>query len=722
MEAKVLIADDSLSCRSLINDVLSDMDVTIELAEDGVQAYTKAMRHEFAVIILDVVMPNMDGVTCAKKIHQEINSNIPIILVTGLDKEGLRLKESAESGVIDYLIKPINTDLLINKVRAFVELFRSHKNALRTLESVGEDARYIQSIIDAVPDPIIVCDNLGQFSHFNYAFKLLAARFSGHVETDAVGLMSFLDIYSEDDVILGENETPLARALATCKTVKEKLIFRSKVNREVGVWSVVASPLSSFSRSSGAIITMHDVTELVASKDRTEYLSKYDILTGLSNRNHLEEKVSIVSKTCERKSVVGALLFLDIDDFKLINDALGHSMGDKVIVAVADGLKNAMRSGELLFRFGSDEFILLVPEIANNESEALVRLSLLVDRIMKLMSKDIYVDGVNMCISCSIGVAFIPKHGTDVENIIRRADSALYVAKDNGKGNMSIFDEAIEEKVNQNFSTLIMLREAIENDRFRIHIQPQFDAVGLVIGGEALLRIEQSNGDLIYPNQFIEVMERSGLVVEIGYKVLSKCCELVRKWRLDGNPCFHIPLSVNVSAIQFARDDFVEHVKDIFTANDICPGEIYFEITESVSALNNEKVISTLQELRALGVSIALDDFGTGYSSLAYLSQMPIDIVKIDQSFINQLPEDVASATIVGAIIEVCKAFNLKVIAEGVETLEQANYLIAVGCNQHQGYYYAKPMSSFKFQEYLTTTCLPKAASRIQPGPALRRQ
>ncbi|ARN73120.1 sensor domain-containing diguanylate cyclase [Oceanicoccus sagamiensis] len=349
---------------------------------------------------------------------------------------------------------------------------------------ISNELGFMQCVLDAVPDPIVICDECGRYQNANQAFKQLIKHAGGDYKNQSGSILDCMDIFDEEGRLLNPENTPLGLALSQQCEVKQRIIIRSKINRKSDIWSAVASPISTDFGVRGAIITLHNVSELVSYIKKTERLSFFDDLTTLPNRNSFNQSLPKEIDRCICTGTLSALLFLDIDNLKAINGALGHTAGDTVIKAVANTLLTLLPENDCVFRFGGDEFVLLVRDCGDTGEQVARNLSSLSDNIIQSLRSDIYIDDMIMPISCSLGAAVMPEHGSKAEKILRGADSALNTAKSSGKGVLSIFHEGMEARISKNFNAQALLRDAFINDGFVIHVQPQFDFSGQIVGGK----------------------------------------------------------------------------------------------------------------------------------------------------------------------------------------------------------------------------------------------
>jgi diguanylate cyclase (GGDEF)-like protein len=444
-----------------------------------------------------------------------------------------------------------------------------------------------------------------------------------------------------------------------------------------------------------ATALQREVVERKRAEEAFRYQAYYDALTGLPNRTLLKDRLSKALASARRRKDKVALLFLDLDRFKDINDSLGHSVGDLLLKEVAERLKTWAREQDTVARLGGDEFLIVLTSVRDIPCAAIAA-----ERLMDTMIAEFVVQGHPLMVSCSLGISIFPEHGADGETLIKNADAAMYSAKDYGRNNFQFFMEDMTAEVVERLTLESSLRLALEKRELFLVYQPQMDiASGRITGLEALLRWQHPELGLVPPDKFIRIAENSGLIVPIGEWVLRTACSQSRKWQDEGLPA--VSVAVNVSAVQFRQAGFCELIRRVLHKTALAPQYLELELTESLLLSNADVTFSVLQELKAMGLKLAIDDFGTGYSSLSYLRQFPVSKLKIDRSFIRDIAVNPDDAAITTAIISMAKSLSLKVIAEGVEDEAQMSFLRAHQCDEIQGYYFSKPLAVDKVADKL---------------------
>ncbi|WP_109482638.1 EAL domain-containing protein [Paraburkholderia sp. C35] len=434
------------------------------------------------------------------------------------------------------------------------------------------------------------------------------------------------------------------------------------------------------------IAVINDVTALIRYQEQLEYQANYDSLTRLPNRNLLRDRLQHALIVAQRHHKGVAVVFIDLDGFKNVNDSLGHSVGDRLLSVVADRLARCARASDTVARHGGDEFVIVMTDTVDEQS-----LIAWMERVRASISEPVWLDGTELYVGCSMGASLFPQDGDDAETLMKKADLAMYRAKDMGRNTFQFYQPEMNVSAGARLNLERRLRRALRDNEFLLHYQPQVDIeTGQVVGMEALVRWSDPEVGLIPPSQFIPVAEESGLIGPLSEWVLREACRQNKAWQDEGLPPARV--SVNLSARQFQQHDIAKLVMQVLEETGLDPQYLELELTESTIMRNAEEAVSMLNELHALGIGLAIDDFGTGYSSLSYLKRFPVDRLKIDRSFVSDIGESSDDETITSAIIALAHSLNLQVIAEGVETSTQLDFLKQRACDEMQGYFFAKPM------------------------------
>ncbi len=543
----------------------------------------------------------------------------------------------------------------------------------------------LQATLESTGDGILVTDMSGRIRVFNRRFAqiwgmpedLLLSR-----QDDAVFDWMRRNVVDPD----AYQRRVDAIQEATLSQATERITLRS--GREV---ERVTQPQSCRGRPCGRVWAFRDLTELVQAGRRIETLSTTDALTGLYNRHEIGMRLEVAIQQARRDGGTLALLVLDLDRFKHINDSLGHEVGDRVLRESAERLKTCLRLGDLMARLGGDQFALLVHGVDHGGAEISAR------RVLNALSQPFSMDGLQFTMTCSVGVALHPSDGDEADLLLRHAETAMQRAKIGGRGCFRFHQQRLDADLRQRMRMDHAMRQALASHRFRLKYQPQVDLrTGAVVGAEALIRWRDPELGEVPPGEFIPVAEDTGFIIAIGDWVLTQAVRQAAAWRASG---LVMPVSINVSALQFQQTDFVDRVASVLREHALPPHLLELELTETILVVDADEALGRLGQLAALGVQLAIDDFGTGYSSLSYLKRFPIEKLKIDRSFVQGLPAEDSDAGIVRAIIEMSRALGLRVIAEGVETEPQRAFLLDAGCDQFQGYLYAPALDPLSFEE-----------------------
>jgi diguanylate cyclase (GGDEF)-like protein/PAS domain S-box-containing protein len=470
------------------------------------------------------------------------------------------------------------------------------------------------------------------------------------------------------------------------------------------------------------LLTARDVSALKDAQAQIQHLAYHDPLTNLPNRALLTDRLTQQIALLQRHKMRGALLFLDLDHFKHINDSLGHPLGDAVLKMVTARLEASVRLEDTVARLGGDEFVVLLTGLEGKRSEVTYQVRGIADKLRKLLAEPMLVEGHRLQVTPSIGIALIPDHGASPADLLKRADIALYRAKDSGRNAIQIFRSTMQEAASERLRLESDLRLALARDEFELHFQPQVDARNnRIVGAEALLRWQHPTLGPQSPGQFIQVLEESGLILDVGAWVLDEACNACEQLLAEGLVnAKDFGLCVNISPRQFRQSDFVERVERALKRSQLPAQVLKLEVTEGIVIQNIEDTIGKMRRLKKLGASFAMDDFGTGYSSLTYLKRLPVDALKIDQSFVRDSTLDPNDAEIIRAIVAMARSLDLEMVAEGVERPEQLAFLEQQGCHLYQGYLFSKPVPLAEFRALLPLSRQgEEAPCASSPGQAL---
>jgi diguanylate cyclase (GGDEF)-like protein/PAS domain S-box-containing protein len=638
-----------------------------------------------AAVLLELSLPDSQGIETFDKLFTTA-PDVPILILGGNASEALA-KEAVGRGAQDYLL-PGHLDSY--------SLPRALRNAIE--RKAVEDALYVEKeralvTLNSIGDAVLCTDISGKITYLN----LVAESMTGWPREEAIGKPLGEVFQIIDGATRKTARDPMKMAVEENKTVglTVNCVLVRRDGFESGIEDSAAPIHDRAGRVIGAVIVFHDVSAARAMSHQMTHSAQHDIVTNLPNRLLLNDRISQAISLARRQNRPLAVIFLDLDRFKYINDSLGHATGDKLLQSVSKRLLAGVRSSDAVSRQGGDEFVILLSEISHPEDAATSARKLLLS-----LNAPHSIDGHDLDIAGSIGISVYPEDGEDAETLIKNADRAMYHAKEKGRNNFQFFKPEMNRQALERQSLEGSLRHAIVRGEFLLHYQPKVNLfTGQISGVEALIRWQQSDRGLVPPSQFVPIAEDCGLILPIGRWVLREACRQARAWQCAGLP--RLPVAVNVSAVEFRDQDFVEGVRTVLSETGLEARCLELELTEGVLMEDAESTAAVLQELKTMGVHLAVDDFGTGYSSLSYLRQFPIDILKIDRSFVQQITADSEDSLIVSAIINMGKSLKHVVVAEGIETQEQRAYLQSQHCAEGQGYFFSRPVPAAQFAHLL---------------------
>jgi diguanylate cyclase (GGDEF)-like protein/PAS domain S-box-containing protein len=577
--------------------------------------------------------------------------------------------------------------------RGYVQIVEDITERKAAEDALFEEKERAQVTLNSIGDAVLTTNLPGNVTYLNQVAEMM----TGWSREDAMGrpLSEVFKIIDGNTRLAAPN--PAQRAISENRIVG--LAAESVLIRRDGTESAIedsAAPIHNRDgQVAGAVIVFHDVSESRAMALKMAHLAQHDFLTGLPNRVLLTERLSRAIGQARRHNKRVALMFIDLDYFKHINDSLGHTVGDLLLQVVAERLKLCIRDTDTVCRQGGDEFVVLLTEIERTLDAAPVA-----EKLLAAFAEPCLIGGHELHVTLSVGVAIYPDDGQDADEVMKNADTAMYHAKANGRNNFQFFTTEMNTRAVQRLFIEGNLRRALKQNEFELYYQPKIDlASGLMIGSEALIRWHDPEHGLIYPNQFVPIAEESGLIVPIGSWVLREACRQVCAWQDSG--LLAVPVSVNISAVEFRHKDFLDGVALILKETGMLPSFLEMELTESILMHDAESSALVLESLKAMGMQLAIDDFGTGYSSLSYLKRFPINTLKIDQSFVRDIDVDADDASIVRAMIGMGKSLKQRVIAEGVETEAQLAFLLTLQCDEGQGFLLGHPQPADQFERLL---------------------
>ncbi len=572
--------------------------------------------------------------------------------------------------------------LKIFSIRASAELERKRAEAELKLSAVAFETN----------EGIIITDPEGTILRVNRAFTQITGYPSEEVAGHDVAMLNG-DRRTEGEASLSEKLDNEGKWSGECWSTRKNGDLYPQ-------WETITAVKDDANNVSHYVICFEDISERKAAEQQIENLAYYDELTGLPNRRLLSESLDVAFETAEQDGCIGALLFIDLDHFKTINDSLGHAAGDWILEQVSHRLKKLTRNGDLLARLGGDEFVLLLPSLSENPPHAEQQAELVGSRLIKEVSAPYLFEGQALHIGASVGISLFPGKGQNPSDLLKQADTAMYQAKSAGRKTLMFFDIGMQKQADKRLKVHNDLRSAVDNNELILYYQPQhMVSSGELVGVEALVRWQPEGRTMVSPAEFIPIAEETDLIIDIGSWVLQEACRQYMEWADMG---LNLPqLSVNVSPKQFHHAMFVEHVEDALTYSGMEPSVLNLEITESVVLGHAEDTIRKMEQLRDMGITFAVDDFGAGYSSLSYLKRLPADELKIDRSFIQDIPRAVSDMAIVEAVLAMARHMGFNVTAEGVETRQQLEFLRKQGCSFYQGFLASKPISADALVRYM---------------------
>jgi diguanylate cyclase (GGDEF)-like protein/PAS domain S-box-containing protein len=675
----LLLIDDDTSHVTVFADALSnatDGPFEGECVKSLAEGIERLKGEEIWAIFLNLSLPDSYGLETYDKLASAV-PGVPTLILAGARDVDVAL-EALRHGAKDYLLEDhLDRDSFVRAIRNMAE----RKTAEEMLFTEKERA---QVTLDSIGDAVLSTDLEGKVTYLN----VVAEKITGWTRAEAAGK----DINEVFVIIDGSTREPCANPLRSAiqknRTVglTPNCILIRRDGTEFAIEDSAAPIHDQHGLATGAVIVFHDVSVARAMGAEMSHMAQHDILTNLPNRTLLQDRLTQAIATASRNDSRIAVLFLDLDGFKHINDSLGHATGDRLLQFVAKRLLAAVRTSDTVCRLGGDEFVILLSDVAH-AGDAGVKAG----KILSALSAPFEMEQITLRITASVGVTTYPEDGQSAELLMRNADLAMYQAKEKGRSNYQFYEKGMNVRALERQSIEGDLRFALERDEFIMYYQPKIDLKsGGITGVEALVRWQHPERGLVGPVQFISIAEDCGLMLPMGRWALRESCRQAKAWQDAGLP--PIEMAVNVSSVEFRNDEFLESISTILKETGLEPRYLELELTESVLMQHAEFSVPVLQKLKAMGVRLAIDDFGTGYSSLSYLRQFPIDTLKVDQSFIHEINADTDEATIISAVINMGCRMKHRVIAEGVETAEQLAFLRAHGCDEGQGYYFSRPM------------------------------
>lgn len=684
--------DTQIVCNALAN--RSGQEYKVEWAKSGalglerLAALSSNQRDgptAISAILVDLLLPDFADLGIVDSLLA-IAPHIPIVVLCSLQDEALA-KAAIQRGAQDFLLKErVDSYVLPKTLAAVIEraaiteaLFAEKERAQVTLNSIG--------------DAVICTDVEGRVTYLN----LVGEHLTGWPLKEAMGL----PLEKVFRIIDAETRTkiPNPMAMATEGNVTVGLPPTCILIRRDGVESAIedsSAPIHDRrGQVTGAVMVFHDISTARALTLKLAHVAQHDTLTDLPNRALLNDRLERAIAQARRHHTTLALLYLDLDRFKHINDSLGHTIGDQLLQTVALRLTECVRATDTVCRLGGDEFVILLSEVAHERDAAVSA-----DKILQSIRMPTVLDGHELHVTASIGIVVHPGDGTAIEALLQNADSAMYEAKNRGRNNYQFYQSDLNSTAGRRQLIENGLRHAIERQELQLHYQPIVNLdTGAIAGVEALLRWQHPTSGLLLPDEFISIAEESGLIVPIGHWVLREACGQAKAWQESG--LSGIRLAVNISAVELRSKEFVAGVGAILADTGFDPNCLELELTETFLMQDSKSTSLVLAAVKALGVQLALDDFGTGYSSLSYMRRFPIDTLKVDRSFVRDLTTDAGDASVVSAVINMGRSLHMRVVAEGVEAADQLLFLKQHGCSEAQGHHFSRPLKAADFADWM---------------------
>jgi diguanylate cyclase (GGDEF)-like protein/PAS domain S-box-containing protein len=657
-----------------------------------------------AAVLLDLFLPDSEGIQTFDRVFSAA-PHIPILILCAPAHEDLA-KSAVQRGAQDYLLK--------NRLDAYLlpKALHSMIDRATIAEALFEEKERAQVTLNSIGDAVMSSDLSGTVTYLN----AVAEELTGWPRQEALGHPVEQVFRIIDSTTRQPAPNPLSLAARNNETVclTPNCVLIRRDGAEAAIEDSAAPIHDRRGRVIGAVMVFHDVSTTRALSLRMSYLAQHDSLTGVPNRGVFNDRLTQAITMAHRHREKLAVLFLDLDRFKHINDTLGHDVGDRLLQSVAQRLRGCVRSSDTVSRQGGDEFVILLAEVAHAQDAALCA-----EKILLVLSAPYRIDQHNLCLTASIGIVTYPDDGTDTETLLKNADFAMYHAKNGGRNNYQFFESDMTLRALERQSLDDGLRHAIERQQLVLYYQPIVNLhTRAIVGAEALIRWRHPQRGLIAPAQFLPMAEESGFIVSIGRWVLRAACQQLRIWQDEGLPAMRI--AVNISAAELRDKGFVAGVRAVLVETGVAPQHLELELTETFLMQDPMATAAVLHALREVGVKLALDDFGTGYSSLSHLKRFPIDTLKIDQAFVRDIASNAGDGVIVGLVISMGRSLNMRVIAEGVETSEELAALVEHGCTEGQGHYFGTAMQAAELIRLQTRTgpnVLP-GSSNTPGGPA----
>ncbi|MGZ5000380.1 MAG: putative bifunctional diguanylate cyclase/phosphodiesterase [Methylomonas sp.] len=685
-QPKILIVDDNASNRLSIRTILKGLDVELHEVDNGFDALSMTLNEDYALILLDALMPDIDGFEVCERLRANPKTKeTPVIFLTAAFKEIADNIRGYLAGATDYLSKPIDDHVLKAKVQVFLRLFNQQK----ALQHAYEELRIAAIAFDS-QDGIVVTDADSVILRVNHAFSGL----TGYTAEEAIGRTPALlksghhgaDFYQQ-----------LWQSLLTEHYWQGEIWNRRKNGEIYPEWLTITAVLDTEQKITHYVAVFNDITQRKEAEEQIRQLAFYDPLTHLPNRRLLMDRLAQAQLNSARNHQFGAILFMDLDQFKTLNDTQGHDMGDLLLIEVAKRLSASVREIDTVARLGGDEFVLLLEQLGDNLEQSASRAQIIGEKILASIRQPYLLKQYEYRTTASIGISLFYNSDINVDTLFKHADSAMYEAKNSGRDTMRFFDPAMQIILETRIALEIDLKQALDQEQLKLYYQAQTDAHFHIIGAEVLLRWEHPGKGLILPHQFVPLAEDTAQMIPIGLWILESACRQIQEWESRSmlSPSFR--LAINISACHFRHPQFVQQVTQILASTKTDPRRLKLELNEKVFIHNLDDTVQKMVQLKKQGMAFSIDDFGTGYSSLSFLKQLPLDQLKIDRGLINEIGRSANADAFIQTIIGMSHTLGLEVIAEGVENENQIEYLTQFGCRTFQGFLFSRPIPASDF-------------------------
>ena len=690
----ILIVDDDLLHLHSLRTLMEQAGHSVITTDHGETAMEHLNDGRVGLLLLDLNMPRISG----SKIMDHIIAHkidTSIIVVSG-ETSFEAAEDALRHGAYDYIRKPYSIDNLLNSVdNALKKRQLEYENKLMQ-KKLQESEKLHRYIVNKSPDIVYMLDTEGRFTFVNKRVETLL----GYSKNELIGQHYSKLIYTDDaqkarftfnERRTGKRSSVNIELRLVCKDNHNIKHFDTRLLpieiSAVGIYNNHAGSKEN-QKFIGTYGIARDVTDRKIAEETIRFQAYHDLLTSLPNRSLLKDRLNQAISQAKRNNHKVAVMFLDLDRFKLVNDTLGHMIGDELLRSVGQRLQSCLRDCDTLARIGGDEFTILLPEVHDHSSATEVA-----KKIIRNLKKPFIVEGHECFISTSIGIAHYPDDGSNMETLIKNADMAMYSIKSEGKDGYHFYDKNMQEAFSAHMNLENDMRRALNNDQFVLYFQPQVDIhQKKIVAFEALIRWQHPEKGFILPSEFISLAEETGIIQPIGNWVIIQCIQQLADWKKRG---IHTRIAVNLSACQLKQNNLIETIRNQLTIHDLDGSQLEIEITENVIMKDIDNGIRVLNQLHSMGIKIAIDDFGTGYSSLLYLKKLPIDTLKIDKSFVRDIHLD-EDLSIIKAIITMAEGLDIDVISEGVETINQLQQLVNLNCFNIQGYLFSRPLPAIE--------------------------